>query len=238
MKNINFLGIITSRYTINGKSIKKNALFFKTLPYDTVEYSDQNEITKIISRPSRITIGEVNKGELTLPLLSTTFKINVNSEDGLYTVKLPEMTLTKENSIYQALVKVYLSVENINYPIKKVSSGYYTKEFQDQTHLDTFCIDPEGSIDPDDAISLEINDGMITKIYTHIVDIEPKDYFPLGMTFYNPEGNIYATPTEISLIKGEKRRVITTEFQISDNKIVKYEIYPGEIIVKNVYKKN
>jgi hypothetical protein len=53
------------------------------------------------------------------------------------------MTLTKENSLYHALVKVYSSVDNTIYPIKKVSSGFYTKEFQDQTDLDTFSVDPQ-----------------------------------------------------------------------------------------------
>jgi len=228
------VGTVSNRYEINGKSIKKNALFFKALPYDIVEYSEFNEIVKIVTRPSRITIGEISQGELTLPLLSSTFKLNVNSDDGLYTVKLPEMTLTKETSLYQALVKVYSSVENTYFPIKKVSSGHYTKEFQDQTHLETFTIDPQDSIDADDAISLEIIDGVLTRFYTHIVDIDikEKDYLPLGMTFYNPEGNIYATPPSISLMKGVKRRVITTEFQISDNKVIKYDIYPAEIIVK------
>lgn len=231
------VGVVSNRYEINGKSIKKNALFFKTLPYDIVEYSEFNEIIKIVSRPSRITVGEVNKGELTLPLLSTTFKVNVNSDDGLYTVKLPELTLTKETNLYQALVNVYSSVENISYPIVKVSSGHYTKGFQDQTHLETFTVDPQDSIDADDAISLEIIDGVLTRFYTHIVDIDikEKDYFPLGMTFYNPEGNIYATPTNISLMKGVKRRVITTEFLIKDNKVIKYDIYPAEIIIKNSY---
>ena len=229
--------MITNRYEINGKSIKKNSLYFKALPYDIVEYNELNEITKIVERPSRLTLGEVNDSILTLPLLSTTFKIHVRYDDGLYTVKLPEMTLTKESSLYQALVNVYLAVENKTYSISKVSSGHYTKEFQDQTHLDTFNVDPQDSEDFDDAISLEIINGVLTKIYTHIIDISlsEKDYFPLGMTFYNPEGNIHCLNPKLSLIKGEKRRVITTEFQIYENKVIKYDIYPAEIVIKNRY---
>lgn len=229
--------MITNKYEINGKSIKKNALFFKALPYDIVEYNKLNEITKIVERPSRLTIGEVNDGILTLPLLSTTFKTSVKSDDGLYSVKLPEMILTRESSLYQALVKVYLAVENKTYPISKVSSGHYTKEFQDQTDLDTFNVDPQDSEDFDDAISLEIINGVLTRIYTHIIDISPleNDYFSLGMTFYNPEGNIHCLDPKLSLIKGEKRRVITTDFQIFENKVIKYDIYPAEIVIKNRY---
>ena len=122
---------------------------------------------------------------------------------------------------------------------------YYTQEYRDLTHLHTFNVDPTHSKDFDDAISV---DG--DKIYVHIVDAHStipmhseieKQAFSHAFTLYLPEGNQNILPRELaehklSLVKGERRDVITIEYSIDDVFQVKsYEIYPSSIIIKERY---
>jgi exoribonuclease R len=138
--------------------------------------------------------------------------------------------------------------------IMNQNNAMYTKEWQDLTHLDTFNVDPTNSKDFDDAISIikDITDNY--KIYIHIVDIcsmMPNEMechsiecnaLKQAFTLYLPEHIENILPKEMaewdfSLVKGEKRRVITFEFNInSKNQIVdSYDIYPSTIIIKNRY---
>lgn len=132
-------------------------------------------------------------------------------------------------------------------PLQYTHDGtvYYTKEYRDLTHLHTFNVDPTHSKDFDDAISVEYN-----KIYVHIVDAHStipmhseieKQAFAHAFTLYLPEGNSNILPKELaehklSLVKGERRNVITIEFSINEiNEIASYEIYPSSIIIKERY---
>jgi ribonuclease R len=116
----------------------------------------------------------------------------------------------------------------------------------DQTDLDTFNIDPTDSRDFDDAITIEKN-----KIYVHIVDfpsgvqassIEDINAFLVNQTLYLPGSEpLYILPenlacNKLSLVKGELRKTLTVEFQVdNDSNIIKTDIYPSIIKVKNRY---
>ena len=139
------------------------------------------------------------------------------------------------------------SMDALNIPLQYTKDGpvYYTQEYRDLTHLHTFNVDPTHSKDFDDAISIDHN-----KIYVHIVDAHSmipmhseieKQAFAHSFTLYLPEGNSNILPQELaerelSLIKGERRNVITIEYDIDETFEVKsYEIYPSCIIIKKRY---
>ncbi|MDR3325023.1 MAG: RNB domain-containing ribonuclease [Spirochaetaceae bacterium] len=76
------------------------------------------------------------------------------------------------------------------------------EERVDLTHLEAFAIDDEGSVDPDDAVSLETTDEG-TFLYVHVADpassITPGsaadvDARARGATFYAPEGAVRMLP--------------------------------------------
>ncbi len=139
----------------------------------------------------------------------------------------------------------------------KVQKGefknFYTKDFQNLEHLNTFNIDPTHSKDFDDALSF---DEVSKKIYVHIVDanqlylgsfIEKRAAY-LALTFYNHIQNSNMLPPNLSenafsLLRGKRRNVITVEFAIDENvgfnngklPILFYDIYPSTIVVKNRY---
>ncbi len=143
--------------------------------------------------------------------------------------------------------------ENNNIQVEKKCEGFYTKDFQDLTHLNTFNIDPVHSKDFDDALSIDIERK---KIYIHIVDIRQLESLSsldkrgcwLGYTLYLCNQNFPMLPREYSedkysLLKGEERRVITIEIDIEEErdgdrnapKVKKYEIYPSVIKIKERY---
>lgn len=242
-------GIVSSRYDYRGTPFKKNSLYFRTLPGDEVEYDPRDmTIKRILARRVNTTIAKIEDGALTLPLLSSTFREHAFEDDGYYIAELPAMRLTRTNTVYEALSSIYLKTgSGHTYSPVSYSESHFTKEFQNLAHLDTFNVDPVDSTDFDDAISVEYSEGgEISKIYTHIVDINHymaagsrEDFraYALGMTLYNPEGVIHATShvDDYSLVTGVPRRVITTEFKIEGNKISSFDIYESEITVKNRY---
>ncbi len=74
----------------------------------------------------------------------------------------------------------------------------------DLTHLPAFAIDDEGSTDPDDAISLEVNDGH-RRLWVHVADVaalvppdSPADLEARarGATLYLPDGKVPMLPHE------------------------------------------
>ena len=131
---------------------------------------------------------------------------------------------------------------------------YYTREFQDLSHLPTFNIDPAHSKDFDDAITVIPEEN---KIYVHIVDITQLELggeierrgAQMGFTLYMSEKNHNMIPSELSedaysLLAHKPRRVITIEMVLADPStweplknnalpIVGYEIYPSVIVVKD-----
>lgn len=241
-------GIISQRYDFEGKTFKKNSMYFKSLPGDEVEYDPEDmTIKRILNRSKNTTIAKITNRELTLPLLSSTFKIHSDNLDGDYMIDLPNMNIVKADGLYDAISKIYLKTGVSGmYPLERSSQNHFTKGFQNLNHLDTFNVDPKESTDFDDAISFECSGDNVTVIYIHIVDfdyyvspgsLEDVRAYGFGMTFYNPEGVIHATShvDDYSLKKGVPRRVITVEFSMINNKISAYEIYKSEITIKKRY---
>lgn len=240
---------MSARYDYRGTPFRKNSLYFRTLPGDEIEYDPHDmTIKRVTGRQENTTIAKIEDGTMTLPLLSTTFREHAFEDAGYYIAELPEMNLTRLNTLYEAVSNTYLKTgSGHKYSPASRSDPHFTKEFQNLGHLETFTVDPHDSTDFDDAISVEYSEGGdISKIYTHIVDINHymaagsrEDFraYALGMTLYNPEGVIHATSRvdEYSLVTGVPRRVITTEFKIECNKISSYDIYESEITVKNRY---
>ena len=119
---------------------------------------------------------------------------------------------------------------------------FYTLPFQDETELDTFTIDPELSVDFDDAISINVKQQLI---YIHIVKLSDLSYeehermrnlcFSLYLSNEHTE-HLLDTNTasnRLSLVCGEKRDVITIRVKLDDEGLVSsYDIYPSRIIVK------
>lgn len=133
------------------------------------------------------------------------------------------------------------------------TKNFYTKEFQNLDHLNTFNIDPTNSKDFDDALSF---DEVSKKIYVHIVDANQlylnsfieKRAAHLALTFYNHIQNANMLPSNLSenafsLLRGKKRNVITVEFVVDESigfnngklPILYYDIYPSTIVVKKRY---
>lgn len=156
------------------------------------------------------------------------------------------------NDIYSDKLSKNIPTYNLQIT-ENVSNNFYTKEFQNLEHLNTFNIDPTHSKDFDDALSIDM---VSKKIYVHIVDANQlhlnsfieKRAAHLALTFYNHIQNSNMLPKNLSenafsLIRGEKRHVITIEFTIDENigfnngklPILHYDIYPSTIVVKNRY---
>lgn len=126
------------------------------------------------------------------------------------------------------------------------NKSLYTKPFQDLTELFTFNIDPNDSTDFDDAISFDIETNTL---YIHIVDIHSqidinsdidKNALLQSFTLYLPNGKQNMFPNEyadnkLSLLKNEKRKVITLEFKLNENNFDSFEIYQSLIIIKKRY---
>ncbi len=124
-------------------------------------------------------------------------------------------------------------------------NALYTKPYQDETSLQTFTIDPEHSVDFDDAISIDVANRTI---YVHIVHLDGMTVseeermrqrcFTLYLANEHTE-HLLDTETaahRLSLIKGEARRVITVKTVLdTDGMVTSYDIYPSTICVKKRY---
>lgn len=131
----------------------------------------------------------------------------------------------------------------------------------DQTHLETFTIDPPGSLDCDDAFSIEFNSSNSNqaRIYVHIANVayyfNPNDTPPAlweqittrATTFYGTNGtNWPMLPPEYanyicSILptpyKNEPSHVLTCEFLFSrdDSTIEFIKWYPAIVVSKTKY---
>ena len=141
----------------------------------------------------------------------------------------------------ECLLYLYLLTENrkiMNLP-KQIVNYYTIKDIINHNELDTFTIDPESSIDFDDAISVDIINKII---YIHIVDItflpDTQEMIDKCFSLYLTENTVHLLDcvNELSLIKDKERKVITVKVFFDDEyKIKKYDIYKSTIIVKNRY---
>ena len=127
------------------------------------------------------------------------------------------------------------------------NTSFYTEEERDETHLDTFTIDPEHSVDFDDAISVDIENKTL---YVHIVDIahsnitkkEDDNLRERCFTLYLSNEHVEHlldknnASNRLSLIVGEKRKTITIRAILDEEgSVTSYSIYPSTICVKRRY---
>lgn len=261
--------------TESGKIIQKSSLYNYILPEDqvSVDYmeNDTCKVLSLIKRQERKTIGVIRKCDgncfVTLPLISEIYSYPITSHNtfrngDIITLKINSDRfevailnyyggITNFKNVKNAIQEIYSSVNESllkkyleNLPVLK--SPNYTDEYKDLTGLDTFSVDPEGSRDWDDCISLDESQRIV---YVHIVDGME---IPVGSnidleglnhsyTLYLVNSTFNAIPKEIineklSLKVGETRKVITIEIQIlEDNTIGKTRIYPSIIINKRNY---
>lgn len=146
------------------------------------------------------------------------------------------------NLVYQ-LYKTVPSAPEFLPP--KQGTHYYSSDPVDQTHLDTFTIDPVSSTDLDDAISI---DPESQTLYVHIVDIGSlitpeleKHMFHYGSTLYLAnESTCHLLPESClraaSLDPGVCRKVITVEIKLAeDGTVGSHRVYPATIVSKHRY---
>ena len=85
------------------------------------------------------------------------------------------------------------------------------EERVDLTHLAALAIDDAGSRDPDDAVSLEMEDGQPARLWVHVADVAalaPPDSAAdvsargRGASLYLPEGTVPMLPSEATLRLG------------------------------------
>jgi exoribonuclease II len=127
------------------------------------------------------------------------------------------------------------------------------EEREDLTSLESFTIDDEGTLDIDDAISIQrVSEGFIVGV--HISDVA--SYVPRwsqldeeaknrGETIYLPEGNIHMFPlnlvrTKFSLTAGSQKKAISLLVSFDENlKIKDYRFTKSKILVqRNLSYKN
>jgi exosome complex exonuclease DIS3/RRP44 len=123
-----------------------------------------------------------------------------------------------------------------------------TPDRKNLTHLNTYSIDPKGCIDIDDALSIEIIDKDITKVYVHIADvasfINPNSDLDLEIrkrkeSVYLQKFQVNMIPDKlsignISLIEGKNSRAFTLELTYKNNRLESYIFYKSLINVKNM----
>jgi len=258
--------------TKSNKKIYKNIFYSYILPNDVinVEYLNENicTIKNLVSRKELVTIGIIHRSfmncYLTLPFVSEVYSYPIQdiSQNGEVV-----MVKTKVNTFDVEILGYYGNISNlknikfairslinINTPLleyystslPKISTHKYTDDYKDLTHLNTFSVDPGGTKDIDDCISL---DG--STVYVHITDICKN--FEIGsltdLYALNRATNLYLIDNTFSCIKrcisrnyslllNEKRDVITVEFVINmDGDIIpnSVKIYESTIINKKNY---
>lgn len=255
----------------------KNELYYKVLQGDYVRYNKlengQVIIENILERTSRLTIGilDTRLRLLRLPIESKIFKTQINyiSKTSCNSC----LCLVLVNKDDYTIVNEYGSIKERKYDLEicqetyksinpefnnlytnlinsiKYTVPFYSNTVQNNTHLDTFNIDPTHSLDFDDAISIDIENN---RLYIHIVDINinllynnlEKQALALGSTLYLPEGNLNIIPDKysenyFSLLEGQIRPVITLEIQLDESGDgIDYRIYRDTIIIKHRYDYN
>jgi hypothetical protein len=122
-------------------------------------------------------------------------------------------------------------------------SGYYTQAgVADETGLDTFTVDPAGSVDLDDAISIDLAERTV---YIHIVDIAGAASLHEGdeyrmrqycQTLYlanEHTEHLLGDVEAVSLLPSHERAVITTRIRFTESGLVEsYDIYRSRIVSK------
>ena len=165
----------------------------------------------------------------------------------------PPQLLNQFPSVYnrlgdlEALEHTYSSYNLSPLKLKgPVATPCYTMEEQAHLDLPTFSIDPEGSLDADDAITLLSEHRLLV----HIVDINALLTDPgteeaaakKAFTLYLPNKTSHILPPEyatdlFSLKVGQVRKVITIDvrFEPGTANVKSYDIYKDTIVNKRAY---
>jgi exoribonuclease R len=120
------------------------------------------------------------------------------------------------------------------------TAGYYTQAgVADETGLNTFTVDPDGSADLDDAISVDVEERTI---YIHIVDIagtptldeyRMRQYCQTLYLANELTEDLLGDVAAVSLLLGQERAVITTRVRFTESGLVdSYDIYRSRIVSK------
>jgi exoribonuclease R len=147
----------------------------------------------------------------------------------------------------ECLVHVYgRTLDRPPLPFTRHEPLYTRSGIVDQTHLDTFTIDPLHSVDFDDAISVDVDQNTI---YVHIVDMAHASLadhewkrlrercFSVYLANERTEHllDTHHASNDLSLIVGQPRSVITVEMRLKDGMVVSYDMYRAVIRVKTRY---
>jgi len=270
------IACIQNKYVIlnDKRFISPTPILSTLLPNDIVSYSvnlqtNKIKIIKLINRKPFVTLATINKFNTLVfyefPANIFSFKVNLYeqnlSQKNILIVKIDingvtilkkydplNTTRLNDSKIILDIYKYNAELNNIDISFSNLDlTSFYTDPYQNLEHLETFNIDPAGSKDFDDAISI---DHKTNKIYIHIVDAHEqillnsdidKEAFKKSFTLYLSEHIENILPkelaeNELSLIKGKVRKTITLEYIIDEDMSIKsYKIYKSSIIIKNRY---
>jgi exoribonuclease R len=229
------------------------------IPGDLISFPDET----LLSRTEQPAIGIVSEsGYLyitTLPpcdfkmILDTPYEVGTRivlwfHSNGSYTIHGTYSSLPTDD--VPCLLKTYqLTMDRDKVELEPLGSSIkqslYTLLMQDETHLDTFTIDPEHSLDLDDAISINTETNTI---YIHIVQLSGlteeenrrlRSYcFSLYLSNEHTEHLLDSetATNRLSLVSGQHRNVITVKVSLdTDGLVTSYDIYPSKICVKHRY---
>jgi exoribonuclease-2 len=157
--------------------------------------------------------------------------------------------LLLETGVWNNTVNPYPSRYGVSMQSPKISTAPPPANAQrrDLTHLAAYAIDDEGSTDPDDAVSVELNEEG-TFLYVHVADPAATitagseadiDARARGATFYAPEGavrmlNDDALPI-FALGMSETSPALSFKIKLSqDNSIEKTEIFYSTVKVTRI----
>ena len=141
---------------------------------------------------------------------------------------------------------VYHDHDDTSLPDRIKQAPLYTEEWVDHRALDTFTIDPQTTVDVDDAISVNVKEHTV---YIHIVDTARVDFsneermrmkHGVSTLYLSNERTEHLLSDEriqdLSLHVGYDRHAITVRVKLNkDGTVHTYGIYPSTIHVKNRY---
>jgi ribonuclease R len=237
------------------------------LPGDYITIDSDGRCT-LISRPEQVAIGiirNIYNGAATLWIATIAaacpFQPTVTAEpgykigdrlvlwlkcDGSIIVKSRFSSSARDDA--RSILDAYCTTKERHAAPEYYDGHHYTRDdIIDHSNLDTFTIDPENSVDFDDAVSVDIESG---NIYIHIVDIAGNNAaiiltkestkrlrercFSLYLANEHTEHLLDSEDTvrALSLVVGEPRQVITVRVSLQYGEVISYDIYRSTIVVK------
>lgn len=223
--------------------------FGKVINYELVGQTFIGKVHHIYKNEVFIYVSELGKSKL----VSITTDIQLTIGTWLYL----KITNIENNKIYGNILEILLDITIDKLIEKKFKLTDISvndikinnkMDIKDLTHLDTFTIDPPGSMDCDDAFSIKLIDNFI-HIYVHISDVsywinpsipEFNDIIKRGNTIYGVNKNWPMIPEKYannicSILPNKETYVITNEFIYTNDKLLYQGYYFSKVISKNKY---